>query len=613
MVRRKPEDIVGLVDAHYDATEPLRQRMQDDHALYRLEPFDAGEGYQSYTSNEPQTYAEKIINWISGADMTVRIPHDGADADLREKNDLKERFLIGIERAANERLCKMMLPDLRDQLAWYAAVRGWYAGRALLAKREDGTTYVDITPWDPLHTYWASGPEGLEWICYKMPKTKDQIFSQYNVKIDWDTPHNVDGIEVYDFYDKEMNTILVYNGSKDNPMIRIVKKQQKHGADHVPAFLGPVGANPYIVALSQSTMQDTIADVGESVFRATRDLYPKHNLMMSTMLELTARSRRQGLIGRSRDGMKSLDEDPYLEGSEISLAQNENVEPLGLLEMSRETGAFMNLVSGEMQRGSIPYSVYGELPFQLSGFAINTLRQGVETVINKYLRSIEKAYQMIFNLIADQYASGSYKSMELSGMDRNRMYFTQEITPDMLKNTGIPVVNLIGQLPQDDMTKYSMAQIAREGPTPLLSDRAIRDRILALQDADQMEDAINEQMAERMLPEAQLWTLLRSAQRQGREDLVEFYLGELMNVLTQKRQAAQAAAAPISSPGTPPGPALSPGGDVAPMGPPMGGPPGLPPEVMPEAMMGVPPPAPVPQAGPIVPPGAPRPGAQGAV
>ena len=193
------------------------------------------------------------------------------------------------------------------------------------------------------------------------------------------------------------------------------------------------------------------------------------------------------------------------------------------------------------------------------------------------------------------------------------MYFTQEITPDMLKNTGIPVVNLIGQLPQDDMTKYSMAQIAREGPTPLLSDRAIRDRILALQDADQMEDAINEQMAERMLPEAQLWTLLRSAQRQGREDLVEFYLGELMNVLTQKRQAAQAAAAPISSPGTPPGPALSPGGDVAPMGPPMGGPPGLPPEVMPEAMMGVPPPAPVPQAGPIVPPGAPRPGAQGAV
>ena len=613
MARRRPEDIVALVDAHYDATEPLRQRMQDDHELYRLDPYDAGEGYQSYTANEPQTYAEKVIGWISGADMTVRIPHDGADADLREKNDLKERFLIGIEKAANERLCRMMLPELRDQLAWYCSVRGWYAGRALLAKRPDGTTYVDITPWDPLHTYWSIGPEGLEWVCYKVPKTKDQIFAQYNVRIDWDVPNSIDGIEVYDFYDKEMNTIIISNGATSDPLVRVIKKQQKHGADQVPVFLGPVGANPYIVALSQSTMQDTIADVGESVFRSTRELYPKHNLMMSTMLELTARSRRQGLIVRSRDGTKTLDEDPYLEGSEISLAQNENVEPLGLLEMSRETGAFMSLVSGEMQRGSLPYSVYGELPFQLSGFAINTLRQGVETVVNKYLRSVEKAYGMIFNLISDQYADGSFEAMELSGMDRNRVYFNEEISPENIKGTGQPVVKLVGQLPQDDMTRFSMAQIAREGPTPLLSDRAIRDRILALQDADQMDDAINEQMAERMLPEAALWTLLRSAERQGRDDLAQFYLGELMNVLMQKQQLAQQQAAPPPPPPGPMGPMDPMAGPMGPpMGPPpMGGPPGLPPEVMPEAMMGVPPPAPTPQAGPLVPPGSPRPGAQG--
>ena len=618
MVRRRPEDIVALVDAHYEATEPLRQRMQDDHALYRLEPYDAGEGYQSYTSNEPQTFAEKVIGWVTGADMTVRIPHDGADADLRDRNDIKERFLIGIEKAANERLCRLMLPELRDQLGWYTAIRGWYAGRALLAKRPDGTTYVDITPWDPLHTYWGTGPDGLEWACYKVAKTKDQIFSQYNIKVEWDSPYSAEGIEVYDFYDKEMNTILIHNGSKNQPLIRVVKKQQRHGADQVPVFLGAVGANPYIVALSQSSMQDTIADVGESIFRSTRDLYPKHNLMMSTLLELTARSRRQGLIVRSRDGTKTLAEDPYIEGTEIALAQNENIEPLGLLEMAKETGAFMSLVSGEMQRGSLPYSVYGELPFQLSGFAINTLRQGVETVVNKYLRSVEKAYRMIFNLLSDQYAAGSYKSMELSGMDRNRMFFSEDISPEMIKNTGQPVVHLVGQLPQDDMTRFSMAQIAREGPTPLLSDRAIRDRILSLQDADQMDDAIKEQMAEQMLPEAALWTLLRASERQGREDLAQFYLGELMNVLMQKRKAAEELAAPA---GPPPGPLGPPppgmGGPPMgepPMGPPMGPPmdsPGLPPEVMPEAMMGVPPPPPTPQAGPNVPPGTPRPGAQG--
>ena len=616
MARRRPEDIVALVDSHYDATEPLRQRMQDDHALYRLEPYDAGEGYQSYTSNEPQTYAEKVIGWIAGAEMTVRIPHGGAEPELREKNDLKERFLIGVLKAADERLTRLMLPPLRDQLAWYAAIRGWYAGRALLAKREDGTTYIDITPWDPIHTYWGTGPDGLDWICYKVPKTKDQIFSQYNVRIDWDAPHRVDGIEVYDFYDREMNTILIHNGSSTNPIVRVVKKQTRHGADCVPAFLGPIGANPYIVALAQSNMDDTISDVGESVFRGTRDLYPKHNLMMSTMLELTARSRRQGLIVRSRDGMKTLDEDPYLEGSEIALAQNENVEPLGLLEVAKETGAFMSLVSGEMQRGSIPHSIYGDLQFQLSGFAINTLRQGVETVVSKYLRGVELAYEKIFNLIADQYASGTFKSVEVSGMDKNRVYFTEQINPDVLKNTGSPVVNLVGQLPQAAMTRFSMAQIAREGPTPLLSDRAIRDRILSIQDADQMDDSIKEQMAERMLPEAALWTLLRASERQGREDLVQFYLNELMMLVMQKRQAAQMMAeGPTPPPNAVSGPPGPPGAGQQlgpiPSGPPAGGPPTMNPEVMPNAMMGVPPPAPTPQAGPNVPPGTPRPGAQG--
>ena len=51
MARRKVEDIINLVEDHADVTEPLRTRMDTDHNLYRLTPYDAGDGYQSYTSN----------------------------------------------------------------------------------------------------------------------------------------------------------------------------------------------------------------------------------------------------------------------------------------------------------------------------------------------------------------------------------------------------------------------------------------------------------------------------------------------------------------------------------------------------------------------------------
>ena len=117
-----------------------------------------------------------------------------------------------------------------------------------------------------------------------------------------------------------------------------------------------------------------------------------------------------------------------------------------------------------------------------------------------------------------------------------------------------------------------------------------------------MEDAIKEQIAEEILPEAKLYSLLKALEAQGQDDLAQFYIGELMNLLFKKRQEAMG---PPPSPMGPP-----PGGPMGPPPPQGGGPPGFPPQVMPNAMMGVPPPTPTPQAGPVVPPDSPRPGAQ---
>ena len=598
MARAKPEDIIDKVEGHRESTHTLRTRMDSDHQLYKLNPYDAGDGYQSYTSNEPQTYADKIISWMTGADIVVRIPPNGNPRNTREINNDKERFIIGALRSANERLSARLVPSIKDQLAWYIAVRGWYAGRAMLIKNADGDTTIDVTPWDPMHTYWGTGEDGLAWACYRIKKTRDEIESQYNVRLGT-LEGNDDGICIYDYYDKEHNTVVVPG--------RFIKRKTPHGGNGVPVFIGPVGATPLIQSMEWSSIEDTLEDFGESVFKSTRDLYERHNFMMSVMLELTARARRQGIKVRSRDGTKTLDEDPYQEGTEISLGQGEDVEPLGLLEMSRESGAFMGLVAGELQRGSLPHTVYGELQFQLSGFAINTLRQGVESVLVPRVQAMERAYVQIANLLCDQYQSGSFQTMELSGQDNNRMYFSEEITPSKIREGGDPEIKVIARLPEDDMSRYGMAQIAREGPSPLLPDLWIRDNILGIQDADQVEDAVKEQIAERTLPEAGIWSLYQAAMKQGREDLAELYFGELVSMLFAKAKQMSDTLGGGGA-GGPPGPP-SPGPGGVPVGP-APPPPMMSPEVMPPAMAGVPPPMPVPQGGPVVPPGQPRPGAQ---
>ena len=602
MARRKATEIIDMVESHYTSTYPLRDRMEQDHKLYRLEPYDAGDGYRSYTSNEPQVMADKIISWLTSAEMVVRIPFSGNERDQRDADNQKERFLTGIIRAADENLSMRLLPPLRDQLSWYTTLRGWYAGRVLLVKNDKGETNIDITPWDPLNTFWCEGDDGLDWACYRIRKSPSEIAKQYKVKSGDLGEDTEESIFVYDFYDREDNYVVMQD--------RLLKKRTKHGYDGVPCFVGMVGSAPLVQSDEVGT--DAIADFGESVFKHNRENFENNNFMMSTMLELTARSRKQGLKVKSRDGTKSLEEDPYQEGSEISLAQGEEVEPLGMLEMAKESGAFMGLVSSEVQRGGLPYSIYGELQFQLSGYAINTLRQGIETVLSPRIQALERAYRQIFNIISEQYGSGKFKSVEVSGRDRERMYFSAEISPDIVKKGGDPEVSIMSQLPQDDMSKMSMAQIAREGEVPLLPDIFIRDMILGLQDADQLDDVIKEQIAEKALPEASLWTLLASLENRGRGDLAQFYYGELMRLMTEKMAQTRSAMAggqpqqPQGPPmmGPPQGPPM-----MGPMGPAPAGPPGLPPQVMPNAAMGVPPVAPVGPPPMMVAPGTPRPGA----
>jgi len=603
-----PEQIINLVSDHEDKTESLRERMDTDYDLFRLNNYtgdDENDGFQKYTSNEPRTFASKVITLLSNATLMIRVPQDRKYRDEREISNDKERFLIGILKSADERLIKRLLQPVQEQLAWYTAIRGWYAGRALLVKEEDGSTCVDITPWDPRNVYWGLGKDGLKWACYRIKKTQDEIKDDYGVEV---TPaaEEEDGTYVYDFYDEKENTVISDDGVR-------LKKATPHGSPSVPVFIGAVGGMP---PLQSEDIGDTSEDYGESIYQADRELYETHNFNMSVMKEMANRSLKQGIKVRSPDGSKTLEENPHLAGSEVALGQGEDIEPLGLLEVAKEMGAFLALTQGEMQRGALPHSAYGEIPFSLSGFAINSLRQGVETVVQPCIKSIINAYSQICNLITDQYKTGYFAPMQLNGQDRSREWFNDEITPEVVGEGGLIVVEMLPSLPQDEPAKYQMAQFARQGEIPLLSDRFIREEVLGLQDADLIDDGVKEQLSERSTPLAATYNLMQSAERRGRDDMAAIYFGELQALMIQKQMELQqlqmAAMGMAQGPNMQPGGAM-PGGAMpggGPGQPPNGRQPGFPPQTLPRPAQGVPAPTPVPQAGPLVPQGMPRPGAQ---
>ena len=74
-----PEQIINLVSDHEDKTESLRERMDTDYDLFRLNNYtgdDENDGFQKYTSNEPRTFASKVITLLSNATLMIRVPQD---------------------------------------------------------------------------------------------------------------------------------------------------------------------------------------------------------------------------------------------------------------------------------------------------------------------------------------------------------------------------------------------------------------------------------------------------------------------------------------------------------------------------------------------------------
>ena len=142
-----------------------------------------------------------------------------------------------------------------------------------------------------------------------------------------------------------------------------LKPPTLHGSPRVPVYLALVGPAPL---LQSEAFSNLIADVGESVFAAVRDIAEKRNDIMSIMLEIVARARRQTVVTESPQGNKTLPDDPFKQGTEIATRTGERIYTLDLQKMAQESGAYMVAVDGEWQRATLPHSIYGETPLQPS-------------------------------------------------------------------------------------------------------------------------------------------------------------------------------------------------------------------------------------------------------
>jgi len=504
----------------------LRERWNRDFDLYRLKEYDPGSGYYSYTHNYPRVFADKAISIVSQSKLIVRIPIDLETEEERRISSNIERFLYGSFTLNDERMTLMGMPTLKNQMAWLACLRGRFFVLVYVHKNERGETVPLVNAWDAYNVAYGMGRNGLKWACRVRKATKEEIKDLYDITVAKET-------DVYDYWDEEVNAVVVGN--------QWGKKPEKHGLDYCPVYLVIAGEMP---STHHQSYEFTEIHRGESIFHGLRNIVPAINKTTSDLLTIVRRGVKPPLGYWSAGGEKMLEQDIYQveKAGVIPLdsTTNETIKPIITPAMPQDMSQLLKFMTGDEQRAGFPYTVFGELNFRLSGFAINTLQTSISTVVAPYLEAVENAYRIASIELPKQYSAGGFEPIKVRGRtSRNEVFGLPKpmlIRPSDIAGDWHPEVRLEAILPKDDAQRYLLAKAAREGEIPLLSDQTIRDQILGVEDPDLESDRVAREWADNLLIN-RLYKAFLAALDDGRTDLARNLLTELRRLLGQGQVA----------------------------------------------------------------------------
>lgn len=508
----------------------LHDRMYGDIRIHDLKIYDGDEisgdgvqssrkkeGYASYTSNSPKVYIEMLYNLITTANLHVDCQSAQENEQQRIANETKCNFLRSCFSMADKRLLKFVEPTLLSHSGHYVPMRGWMTGRCLLrVNPRTRQTEVDITPWDPLEVYWERGGNGLKWVAHvNYQRWGDILANHPGIQESMAFQKDPDSYEmVFDYYTEMLNFTFTDN--------MVLKPPTRHGSNEVPCYVTYTGGRSSVAGASEQNYGDMdLVHTGESAFKMNREVYNSWNELLSAYLHIAKKGEKQTAYYKSVDGQKIFEQDPSAEGAEISMMIQEDAGFIPPPQLSREAHELLVILSGEMQRGSLPHTTYGELQFAASGYAIDLLKRNTSGRLSPFITCIDNALNMIADKLCAQYATGWFPPLPIPG-------YMDGVAPQLISMADPTIIALKPDIPGDMSSKAATAQMLREGEIPLLDDATIRGKVLEMSDEEGIKNRVYEQQAERLVPTALYRTLMEASSKRGEEPLANEYLMEYM-------------------------------------------------------------------------------------
>lgn len=495
---KDPRNLISYVEQLKGRHTARFDQYAEDEALWRQDEYVLEEiaenarakksDYPSFTSNEPRNYLDVVVSALNRFPIRWRgEPLGGGEKLTGQEEEISdhERFATGVCREIDVLRQRRAEMPLQHDVALYHALRAGSAIRPWILSK------VPVSPfraelWDLWDCVWELGQHGMVFFGHNYLAAENDLLQTWDYEPGGDKPRlkkDEDGnVEVYDCWwmDSEWdvyNAVLSPGGAE-------LKAPQNHTTsthlDHLPIILTRADGVPFRPHPGKKG-QAYLRDEWQSIYAPNRRMYATYNRIASLYMLII----RSGAIGPY--AIKLQPGQPRLSAQELASV----IKPFGLIqgvddikavappEIADSAKELWQATMGHLQRGSVPHTIYGQTPFELTGIAISQLQGALDLKLVNQRNALKNAYRSMIDEFIQQFIRLRRRKVTLSGLDRRDMPFSDDFSSAQLRTKYYLEPELRIDLP---ITQTQEANIARQWQQLGVPLEIIFDQLIHLQD-----------------------------------------------------------------------------------------------------------------------------------
>ena len=481
-------DFVGEAQALQTYWSQRNTQMVLERSVVALDKPVAKKGNFNWTINAPKTLYDTTVALLSAVTPRIQLPLTiNFTEEEREKISKAERFLLGIFRALEDRHYNAGRGSWLRELAYWVC-SGWYAVQVIVHKPLPGKVEFWAELFDPMTVYPEWDQFGLKRFARVF---QTDYFNAMAMAEYWGMKDSLKAydpqaqVQVVNYWKRDMTDQgpAVYNGVSVGTTV-LKPLQRESSFKRIPILTGSSTGSP------DRSRPDWQQNMGESIIRANMDVYDYQNQILRKKAQLLDEMTGPDVVTKTKSGRPAVKKEDFGGGHRriIPLAVGEEITPFRSVDLPPEINTLFTTLDGYAQRGGLPYAVYGNIPFELSGFAIAQLMAAIRYKAGPYANTLEMVLGKIACELIEQYRDGVFPAVKLATVNplsqRRGIFFMEEFAKKDIPETTFVKVSIPLTSSMDRMQQIEFARRAME-PPQLLSRERLYDEVLDIQDTDQ--------------------------------------------------------------------------------------------------------------------------------